>query len=588
MRITLHNSSGAMALLCMMLAGCGGSSSGSSAQSETSEAPQITAQPSGQTVPADQTATFSVVATGTAPLSYQWSRDGSSITGATASSYTTPAAQRSDSGASFTVKLNPGNASGEASSSVAKLTVHPRQPAGTDVVPYKYDVMRTGQNLTESTLTPANVASASFGLLRNLKVDGRVDAQPLYLSALMVSGASHNVIFVATEHGSVYAFDADTGAQLWRVSLIGSGESPSDDHGCGQITPEIGVTATPAIDRSAGAHGTIYLVGMTKDASANYHQRLHALDVTTGAELAGNPTELAGTFKSTSFDPGQYAERAALLLVNKTLYLSFTSHCDEGPYGGWVMSVSESSLAVTSTINLANGASGTGFASQGPSIWMSGGGPAADAAGNVYVLTANGKFDALNPGGFPTYGDYGNSFVKISLSGGTLAVSDYFAMDNELSESQNDMDLGAGGIVLLPDQTDGAGTVRHLAVGAGKDGNLYVVNRDNMGKFKSTSNAIWQEIDGALLNGVWSTPAYHNSNVYYGPTQSPLLMFPIAQAKLAATPSSRSATQFTSPGTFPVISANGAANGIVWAYENTSPAVLHARALRGQPGCRAL
>jgi hypothetical protein len=573
MRVTLHNLSGIMILLCMMVAGCGGS--GSSAQSGTSGAPQITAQPSAQTVAVGQTATFSVVATGTASLSYQWRKDGTSITGATASSYTTPAAQGDDSGASFTVIVS--NTAGEATSNAAKLTVTTAAVASTDVVTYKYDTMRTGQYLSETTLTPANVASGSFGLLRNLKVDGLVDAQPLYLSALTVSGASHNVVFVATEHDSVYAFDADTGAQLWRVSVIGSGESTSDDHGCAQITPEIGVTSTPAIDRSAGPHGTIYLVAMTKDASANYHQRLHALDVTTGAELAGSPTELAGTFKSTSFDPAQYAERAALLLANKTLYVSFTSHCDEGPYGGWVMSVSESSLAVTSTINLANGASGTGFASQGPSIWMSGGGPAADAEGYVYVLTANGKFDALNPGGFPTYGDYGNSFVKMSLAGGALTVSDYFTMDNELSESQNDLDLGAGGIMLLPDQTDVAGTVRHLAVGAGKDGNLYVVNRDNMGKFKSTSNAIWQEIAGALLNQVRSTPAYYNSNVYYGPMESPLLMFSISQAKLAATPSSRSATQFTIPGTSPVISANGAANGIVWAYENTSPAaVLHA------------
>jgi outer membrane protein assembly factor BamB len=571
MRMTLHNLSAVMTLLCMMLAACGGS--GSAGQAETSKAPQITAQPSSQTVAVGQTAIFSVAATGSAPLAYQWSKDGSSITGATASSYTTPAAQLSDTGASFTVVVS--NAAGEASSNAAKLTVA-AAGAGTDVVTYKYDVMRTGQNLTERTLTPANVAAASFGLLRNLEVDGLVDAQPLYLSGLTVSGASHNVVFVATEHDSVYAFDADTGTQLWRVSLIGSGESTSDDHVCNQITPEIGVTSTPAIDRSAGPHGTIYLVAMTKDASANYHQRLHALDVTSGAELAGSPTELAGTFKSTSFDPRQYAERAALLLVNKTLWLSFTSHCDEAPYGGWVMSVSESSLAVTGVINLANGASGTGFASQGPSIWMSGGGPAADAEGYVYVLTGNGKFDALNPGGFPTYGDYGNSFVKMALAGGALTVSDYFAMDNELSESQNDLDLGAGGIMLLPDQTDAGGAVRHLAVGAGKDGNLYVVNRDNMGKFKSSSNAIWQEIDGALLNGVWSTPAYYNSNVYYGPKGSPLLMFPIAQAMLAATPSSHSGTQFTYPGTFPVISANGATNGIVWAYENTSPAVLHA------------
>jgi len=571
MRVSLRDFSAGVIPLCAVLVGCAGS--GSSGQGTTSEAPQITTQPASQTVAVGQAAIFSVAATGTAPLSYQWSRDGSSIAGATASSYSTPAVRLSDSGASFMVVVS--NALGKATSNAASLTVT-AAAAATDVVTYKYDVMRTGQNLTETTLTPSNVSSASFGLLRNLKVDGLVDAQPLYLSALTVSGASHDVVFVATEHDSVYAFDADTGAQLWRVSLIGAGESSSDDHGCMQITPEIGVTSTPVIDRSAGPHGTIFLVAMTRDASANYHQRLHALDVTTGAELAGSPLELKATYGSTSFDPGQYAERAALLLANNTLYASFTSHCDAGPYGGWVMGVSESPLAMRSVINLANGASGTGFASQGPSIWMSGGGPAADASGNVYLLTANGKFDALNPGGFPVYGDYGNSFVKISASGGMLNVSDYFAMDDELSESENDTDLGSGGILLLPDQTDAGGTARHLAVGAGKDGNLYVVDRDNMGKFKSASNAIWQELDGVLLNGIWSTPAYYNSTVYYGPTNGPLLMFPLSHALLAAAPTSQSGTQFAYPGTFPVISANGAANGIVWAYENTSPAVLHA------------
>src|SRR5579859_7717788 len=319
----------AAAVLCALTA-CGGGGSGSSNQATVPQMPQITAQPASQTVTVGQAATFSVAATGTAPLLYQWSRNGSSIAGATAASFTISSAQLSDSGASFTVVVS--NAAGKATSTAAKLTVN-KAAAGTDVVTYKYDAMRTGQNLTETVLTPANVTSAAFGLLRNLKVDGLVDAQPLYLSALLMSGTSHNVVFIATEHDSVYAFDSDSGAQLWRVSLIGSGEAPSDDHGCVQVSPEIGITSTPVIDRSAGSHGTIFLVAMTKDASAQYHQRLHALDVTTGVELAGSPVELAATFGSTSFDPGQYTERAALLLVNKTIYTSFTSHCDGAPYG---------------------------------------------------------------------------------------------------------------------------------------------------------------------------------------------------------------------------------------------------------------
>jgi hypothetical protein len=449
----------------------------------------------------------------------------------------------------------------------------------TDVVTYKYDVVRSGQNLTESALTPCNVTSSTFGKLRNFMVDGLVDAQPLYLSKLTVAGATHNVVFVATEHDSVYASDADTGTILWQVSLISAGETTSDDRGCFQVTPEIGITSTPVIDRNAGAHGTIYVVAMTKDASSNYHQRLHALDITTGHEMAGSPREITATFGATTFAPGQYKERAALLLNNGTIYTTWASHCDYGPYGGWIIALSESTLAITSVLNVALGASGSGFASQGPAIWMSGGGPAADSAGNVYVLTANGRFETtLNAGGFPSGGDYGNSFVKLSSSGGTLAVTDYFTVSGEIAESTSDTDLGSGGVMLLPDMTDASGTVRHLAVGAGKDGNIYVVNRDNMGKFTSVGNNIWQELDVVLDAGVYATPAYFNSSIYYGTQGGSLKAFSVINALLSRAPTSQTSTQFAYPGTFPVVSANGTANAIVWAYENTSPAVLHAYA----------
>ncbi len=450
---------------------------------------------------------------------------------------------------------------------------------GTDVVTYKYDVMRSGQNPAETTLTPCNVASATFGKLRNLMVDGLVDAQPLYLSKLTVAGATHNVVFVATEHDSVYAFDADAGTVLWQVSLIGAGEATSDNRGCSQVTPEIGITSTPVIDRNAGPHGTIFVVAMTKDAASNYHQRLHALDITTGLEPAASPTEITATFGATTFAPGQYKERAALLLSSGTIYTTWASHCDFGPYGGWIIALSESTLAITNVLNVAMGASGSGYASQGPSIWMSGGGPAADAAGNVYVLTANGRFETtLNAAGFPSGGDYGNSFVKISSSSGTLAVADYFTMSGEIAESTEDNDLGSGGVMLLPDMTDAGGTVRHLAVGAGKDGNMYIVNRDNMGKFTSVGNNIWQELDGVLGAGVYATPAYFNSSIYYGPQGGTLKAFSLTNALLSNSPMSQTSTQFAYPGTFPVVSANGTANAIVWAYENTSPAVLHAYA----------
>jgi hypothetical protein len=449
----------------------------------------------------------------------------------------------------------------------------PTPSSATDVTTYKYDLARTGANLTETALTPANVNSGGFGLLRFLATDGKVDAQPLYLSALTVQGAAHNVLYVVTENDTVYAFDADSGGTLWHVSLLGSGETPSEPvGGCNQISPKIGITATPVIDRSAGAHGTLFVVAMSKDGAGNYYHRLHALDVTSGAELLSGPVPISGSFPvkggTMQFEPRQYAERAALLLSQGTLYLSFTSHCDAAPYSGWVFAYRESSLAQVATFNAAPNSGGAG-----PAIWMAGGGPAADAAGNVYLLTANGAFETtLDGNGFPSQSDYGNSFLK--LSGTTLAVSDYFSMSNTVSESKSDLDLGSGGILLLPDLTDAGNTVRHLAIGAGKDGNLYVVSRDALGKFNPNSNQIYQELDGALAGGIWSTPAYYQQTVYYGPVGGSLRAFSISNARLAT--ASATAIPYPYPGTSPAVSANGTSNAIVWAHENSNPAVLHA------------
>ncbi len=292
-------------------------------------------------------------------------------------------------------------------------------PSGTtpnnSVLTYHNDVSRTGQNLNETTLTTSNVNSSNFGKLFVITVDGHVDAQTLYLPNLTVSQATHNVLFVATEHGSVYGFDADTGTQLWQITTLLSGETTSDDHGCSQITPEIGVTSTPVIDPKAGAHGTIYVVAMSKDGSGSYHQRLHALDVTTGAEEFGGPQEIQASYPGTGanssggsvvFDPGQYAERAGLLLPNGVVYLAWTSHCDGGAYTGWIMSYDQNSLAQVSVLNVTpNGSEGA--------IWMAGAGPAADTNGNIFLLDANGVFDStLNANSFPSQGDFGNAFLK--------------------------------------------------------------------------------------------------------------------------------------------------------------------------------
>ena len=561
-------------LLAALLAACGNKLSVTASVSPPApvSAPSITLQPADQSVAVGQTAIFSVTATGTAPLTYQWQKGGTPIAGASASSYTTPTTTLADSGSKFSVIVT--NAAGSIPSNSATLTVAPAA-AGTDVTTYKYDLSRSGLNPSESALTLANVTAASFGLLRSLSVDGRVDAQPLYLSQLSVAGSARNVVFAATEHDSVYALDADTGALIWQRSLLAAGESTSSDQGCGQITPEIGITSTPVIDRSAGAHGAIYVVAMSKDAASNYHQRLHALDLTTGAELLGGATEIVAAYPgsggSKSFNPGQHAERAALLLSNGTIYTSWTSHCDGPPYSGWIIAFAENSLAISGVLNVAANSNA------GPAIWMSGGGPAADSAGNVYLLTANGAFETtLDANGFPNGKDFGNSFLKISSAGAGLSVLDYFAMSNEVAESSADQDLGSGGEMLLPDLTDAANTVRHLVIGAGKDGNIYVVDRDSMGKFNPNSNNIFQMLQGVLPGGIWSTPAYFNGTVYYGDVSGTLKAFTISSARLQATPQSQSATQFTFPGTAPSVSANGTANAIVWAHENTNPAVLHA------------
>jgi hypothetical protein len=528
-----------------------------------------------------QTATFSVTATGTAPLSYQWQKNNGDISGATAASYTTPATVSGDNGAKFDVIVS--NTTGSQTSTMATLTVNAVAVSTIDVVTYHYDNLRTGQNLNETILAPANVNSAKFGKLGAFTVDGRVDAQPLYLSAVAIpSVGTKNVLYVATEHGSVYAFDADsvngtTSAFLWKTVVHGSGETSSDDRGCGQVSPEIGVTATPVIDRTRGAHGAIYIVAMSKDGNGNYFHRLHALDLTTGAELFGGPTLVQATFPGTGddssngnavFNAKQYKERPGLLQIGGTIYTTWSSHCDARPYTSWVMSYDANTLSQTSVLNLVpNGSEG--------GIWMAGTAPGADASGNIYFMVGNGDFGTtLNASGFPANANCGQCYVRLS-STAPMKLLDYFTPSNTVSESNADTDFGSGGPLLLPDLVDANGNTRHLAVGSGKDAIIYVVDRDNMGKFNSTTDNIYQQINGQI-GGVWSKPSYFNDTVYYGAVGDHLKSFPITSAKLSATPATQSSNSFAYPGTTPSISANGTSNGIVWAVENGSTGVLHA------------
>ena len=450
----------------------------------------------------------------------------------------------------------------------------------TDVLTWHNDSARSGQNATEALLTPAKVNATNFGLLANVVVDGKVDAQPLYVSALMVGGKRHNVLVIATEHDSVYAVDADTGTVLWRKSLLGAGETTSDARNCDQVTPEIGITATPAIDRTVGAHGTIYAVAMSKDGSGNYYHRIHAMDVTTGAEEFNGPVVVKATYPGTgdgssggtvTFDPQRSKERQGLLVLNGQLYTSWGSHCDIRPYGGWMMTYGETTLAQTSALDFVPNGSDA-------APWNAGAGPAADAAGNVYISLGNGSFEtALNGLGFPVSGDYGNSLVKLNLTGNSLTPTDYWTMYNSDSESASDTDLGSGGLMLLPDEVDATGVTRHLLVAAGKDHNLYVADRDSMGKFDaSTDGTIYQQLSNGLPGGAWSSPAYFNSRVYYGSVGQAMRSFQVSAAKLVASPVQTTATVFGYPGTTPSVSGFGVTNGVVWATENTSPVVLHA------------
>jgi hypothetical protein len=451
-----------------------------------------------------------------------------------------------------------------------------------DITTFHDNNSRDGLNAQETILTLSNVNSTQFGKVGFDAVDGKVDAEPLFLAGVNAGGSTRNVLYVATEHDSVYAFDADSGAQIWKASVLGSGETTSDDRSCGQVGPEIGITATPVIDRKQGANGTIFVVAMSKDSSGNYHHRLHALDITTGNETSGSPTEITATYPGNgdgssngtlTFDPKMHKDRAALLLSGGNIYLGWSSHCDFSPYTGWVMAYSASTLKQTAVLNLTpNGGDG--------SIWMSGDGIAADSAGNLFLLDANGKFDTtLDANQFPSNSDFGNSILKLTTTSGKLSVADYFEPYNTVSASGADLDLGSGGIVLLPDVTDSTGAARHLLVGGGKDQNLYIADRDNLGKFNaggSDNSNIYQEFPG--VGSIFSTPAFFNGVLYLGTVTSPLRAFPMTNGKLATSPSSQTAVSFAYPGASPAVSANGTKDGIVWAVESAtgSAAVLHA------------
>jgi hypothetical protein len=435
------------------------------------------------------------------------------------------------------------------------------------------DNYRTGQNISETILTPANVNATQFGKLFSQTVDGYVYAQPLYVPNVTIPGkGTHNVVYVATEHDSLYAFDADNNsganaAPLWQVSFINPAQGinvvTSNDVNCNDLVPEIGITGTPAIDLSSQ---TLYLVTKTKDNGAFVH-KVHAIDITTGAEKFGGPVAVQAQFKNLSvFEPHREAQRAGLLVQNGLVYIAWASHCDIGPYHGWLMAYDAQTLQQKGVWNATPTGGLGGF-------WQAGAGIAADSRNLLYLASGNGDFDK-NLGGK----NYGDSIIKLGFNNlGKLVAKDYFTPHDEQFLQNTDTDLGSGGVLIIPDRPG----KKHpfLLVQVGKEGTVYLNNRNGLGKFNpNNDDQIIQNLPGAV-GGMWGMPAFWNNNVYFGGVGDNLKMFgfdPVA-GLLSTTPVSNTTTFFNYPGTTPSLSANGATNGIAWALQTDhNPEVLHA------------
>jgi len=454
---------------------------------------------------------------------------------------------------------------------------------------YHYDNSRTGQNTQETVLTTGNVNSTQFGKLFSYPVDGEIYPDPLYVASVNIQNQGiHNVVYVATENDSLYAFDADglSTSPLWHASFINPAEGitaiPYTDvipASCGQMGPVIGITGTPVIDPTSGV---LYVVVRTKEVTngvASYPQRLHAIDITTGNEIAGSPVTIAASVPGEGegndgqgdvpFDDVHDNSRAGLLLLNGVVYLTWSSPCDQHPYHGWVIGYDEHSLQQVFVYNTSpNGQSG--------SIWGAGAGPSADADGNIYFLTSNGTFN-VDAGGT----DYGDALVKLGTDGGQAQVVDYFAPYNTASLTLLDLDLASGNVLLLPDQTVGP---THLAVGTGKEGTIYLVNRDSMGHFNPTdNNQIVQWLYRAVgvktqQEPYFGMPAYWQNNLYFWGESDNLQQFRLFQGLLSQSAIALGQAKSQILGPTPSVSSNSTLNGIVWCaeFQNQKPAVLRA------------
>jgi len=457
------------------------------------------------------------------------------------------------------------------------------------VTTYHNNLSRDGTNTKEYALTTSNVNSSAFGKLFSCAVDGEVYAQPLWVANLAIGGGHHNVIFAATQNDSVYAFDADAKpcVPLWKKSFLGTGVTPvapSDTGEASDINTTIGITGTPVID--AGTQ-TLYVVAKTKEGS-NYHQRLHALSLIDGTEKFSGPMDLTTALTVSgsgdtgdasvgcSSSPGNIAfcplrenQRAGLALANGFVYIAWASHGDVQPYHGWIMRFNASNISQAPVLfnDSPNG--------RESGIWMAGGAPAFDASNNIYVLTGNGDYDSTN-------GDYGDSFLKLNSA---LAVQDWFTPAAEGTLDSMDLDLGSGGAVILVDLP--SSSVPHVLIGGGKGtnflGQVYVVNRDNMGKFNSGSDAVVQQF--SLGGGIFATPAFWQNTVYVGGVAQNLRAFALSTSTslLNTTATSQSSHSFGFPGATPSVSSAGTTSGtgIVWALDTNSTTAANASGTNG-------
>jgi hypothetical protein len=568
------------------LAGCGGGSYGGGGGGGTAT---LTVSPKqAAVVVTSQTQTFTATITGGTSTAIHWSVDGVAGGNATvgtitpAGIYTPPA-----SAGTHTIVAT----SAADSTLTDSATIGVTDLSG--VFTYHNNLARDGTNTHEFALAPATLNTAHFGKRFSCPVDGASYTQPLWVPALTIGGTVRNVIFVATQHDSVYAFDADTSPcmQLWQSHLLdiahggslSEGPVPTADVGSGfqDIQPEIGVTGTPVIDPVSA---TIYVVSKSEGPSGTFHQRLHALDWTTGAEKFSGPVTIAATVPGTgagssggslSFNPQTEHERAALALSKGVVYVSWASHEDTDPYHGWIIAYNAATLARGSVFNSsANATPGRA------GIWIAGGAPAFDSTGNLYVPTGNGDFDGNST--LPPNNDFGDSALKLDTTAG-LAITDWFTPFNENFLNASDLDLGSGGIVLLPDQSS---SPTHLMVVTGKWGLIYLLNRDSMGSFCNGCPSDTNTLQNFAVSMIWGTPAFWQNRLYYGGTGDHLNAFDFSTGLFNTTPSSQSSATFQFPGTTPSVSSQGTSGGVVWAVDSSQygvpssfglgPAVLHA------------